>query len=403
MNTLRRRGIPKPIPHIFEDVEFKRSTRTKPPNWKLFGLVVICWVLLIHYFERTIPQKALMACKWNNWEPWQTPSSAHRIVLIADPQIVDDYSYPKQFKIINYFTKKMADNYLHRNYQMIHSLLAPDTTIFLGDLFDGGRYWDDKQWIDEYKRFSRIFPKKINRRDIRSIPGNHDIGFQTIHHKVLKRFAEYYGELNDYIELGNHTFVLLDSISLSHPDHLIKKEPDEFLNNLNNHINTNFPRILLTHVPLYRFPNIQKCGPQREKNKPFPLQRGDQYQTVIEYEISRRILNTIKPALIFAGDDHDYCDITQEYDGGIAREITVKSAAMTGGIKHPAVQLLSLNTNENSKHTYTTEMCYMPNAYYGLYTYLAFLLLTSVFLDRSIWWLNIIWPLFILNVYYMTI
>ena len=42
---------------------------------------------------------------------------------------------------------------------MIHSVLAPDTTIFLGDLFDGGRYWDDKQWIDEYKRFTKIFPK----------------------------------------------------------------------------------------------------------------------------------------------------------------------------------------------------------------------------------------------------
>ena len=89
----------------------------------------------------------------------ELPDSAHRIVLIADPQIVDDYSYPKQFKIINYFTKKLADNYLHRNYEMIHSVLAPDTTIFLGDLFDGGRYWDDKQWIDEYKRFTKIFPK----------------------------------------------------------------------------------------------------------------------------------------------------------------------------------------------------------------------------------------------------
>lgn len=143
--------------------------------------------------------------------------------------------------------------------------------------------------------------------------------------------------------------VLLDSISLSHPDKLIRKEPDNFLDQLNNRISSTFPRILLTHVPLFRNPATQTCGPHREKRKPFPLQRGDQYQTVIEYEISRRILNTIKPTLIFAGDDHDYCDITQEYDGGAAREITVKSAAMTGGIKHPAVQLLSLNTNEPTK------------------------------------------------------
>ncbi|CQB89665.1 Uncharacterised protein [Chlamydia trachomatis] len=75
---------------------------------------------------------------------------------------------------------------------------------------------------------------------------------------------------------------------------------------------------------------------------------------------------------------------------------------MTGGIKHPAVQLLSLNTNEPTK-TYETEMCYMPNAYHGLYAYITFLLLTSFFIDRSIVFLNLVWPLFILNVYYMTI
>lgn len=380
--------------------------RSRSSNWKLLIVIAFLWIALVHIFERTIPAKVISSCVWSNWEGWKSPDASHRIVLIADPQIVDDYSYPNQTSILNFFIKRLADNYLHRNYELVNSILDQNTTIFLGDLFDGGRYWDDDQWFEEFHRFNKVFPKKDNRKDIRSIPGNHDIGFQTIHPHVLNRFAEHHGPSNDYIVLGNHSFVLFDSISLSHPDKEINYRLDEFLTNINEMITNDYPRILLTHVPLFRFPDTQLCGPKREKkDKPFPLQRGDQYQTVIEYEISQRILNTIRPVLIFAGDDHDYCDITQPYENGkSAREITAKSAAMTGGIKHPAFQLLSLNTNDNESETYKTEICYMPNAYHGVYVYLVFLIISSIVLKNSkLVLLNLMFGLFIVDMYHRSI
>ncbi|MCP8719101.1 MAG: metallophosphoesterase [Asgard group archaeon] len=380
--------------------------KSRPLNWKLLPVIALLWIVLVHVFERTVPASVISKCSWDNWEGWKFPESSHRIVLIADPQIVDDYSYPKQSRILNFFIKRLADNYLHRNYELVNSILDQNTTIFLGDLFDGGRYWDDDQWLEEFNRFNRVFPKKETRLDIRSIPGNHDIGFQTIHPHVLKRFAEHHGPSNDYIVLGNHSIVLFDSISLSHPDTEINSKLDAFLSNINEMITNDYPRILLTHVPLYRFPDTQLCGPKREKkDKPFPLQRGDQYQTVIEYDISKRILNTIRPLLIFAGDDHDYCEITQPYENnGLAREITAKSAAMTGGIKHPAFQLLSLNTNDNGTETFKTEICYMPNAFHGVYAYLAFLIISSIILKNSkLILLNVLFGLFIVDMYHRTI
>ncbi|KAG7661711.1 uncharacterized protein J8A68_004769 [[Candida] subhashii] len=335
----RNTGIPikeDPITSEHLDDRDEHRSRRNSINWLYLVVLSLGWVGVVHYFERIVPYRIIEKCQWKQWEKWPSDRDVHRIALLADPQIVDDYSYPKQFKFFNFFVRAGADNYLHRNFQIMQEILDPDTTIFLGDLFDGGRYWEDDQWIAELKRFNKVFPKRVNRRDIRSIPGNHDIGFQTIHKHIQDRFAQYFGDLNDYIELGNHTIVMFDSISLSHPNETILRESREFLESINQRINPAYPRIILTHVPLYRFPDSQLCGPLRESKKLFPLVRGDEYQTVIEYGFSQEILKTIQPEIIFAGDDHDYCDIIQHYQtsNGIdkqTREITMKSPAMTSG------------------------------------------------------------------------
>lgn len=81
----------------------------------------------------------------------------------------------------------------------------------------------------EYKRFSGIFfhhfgdgdsyqsssaapPRKL----IASLPGNHDLGFASgIQLPVKKRFEAYFGPGNRIDILGNHTFLSVDTVSLS--------------------------------------------------------------------------------------------------------------------------------------------------------------------------------------------
>lgn len=128
--------------------------------------------------------------------------------------------------------------------------LYPDTTIFLGDLFDGGREWSvqggekwdnpDKDfkkygeafWVKEYKRFSKIFfetftktgvepraGQTLRRRIISTLPGNHDLGFaEGVHRPVRNRFHAYFGEGNRVDVVGNHTFVSIDAVSISAKD-----------------------------------------------------------------------------------------------------------------------------------------------------------------------------------------
>lgn len=225
--------------------------------------------------------------------------------------------------------------------------------LFLGDLFDGGREWatskssspekqyqniKDDFWKKEYGRFMKIFLDPWTKQEydpldgrgrkmIASLPGNHDLGFGTgIQEPVRQRFQSYFGESNRVDVIGNHTFVSIDTVSLSamdQPDPLtgsssksangeelpprpIWKDAEEFLDGMAAHKahaeaeelramqnqseniqfehrildavedatldqpddkGAGFPTILLTHVPLYRKP-ATPCGPLRERSPP---------------------------------------------------------------------------------------------------------------------------------------
>lgn len=372
-----------------------RSKKRLRIYWRYISIVWILWLGLISYYELVVVKRAMKKCQWSTWEDWPEGAESHRVGLFADPQIMDEYSYPGRPQIVNYFTRVIVDHYHRRNWKYVQYYLDPDSNFFLGDLFDGGRNWDDTQWIKEYTRFNQIFPKKPLRRTVMSLPGNHDIGFgDTVVESSLQRFSSYFGETSSSLDAGNHTFVLLDTISLSdktNPN--VSRIPRQFLDNFAMGSDP-LPRILLTHVPLWRDPEQQTCGQLRESKEPFPIQKGHQYQTVIENDISQEILTKIQPEILFSGDDHDHCQISHSYpfQGKTknAQEITVKSCAMNMGISKPAIQLLSLYNpsdltmvnagGEYALKTYQTELCYMPDPYKAIRMYLWGLLFSAAFI-----------------------
>lgn len=248
---------------------------------------------------------------------------------------------------------KYTDQYLRRSFSSIQRNLAPDSVLFLGDLFDGGREWatdstaspekqyqgyKDSFWRKEYRRFVKVFSDQWHEGDygttaphgrkmIASLPGNHDLGFGSgIQIPVRERFQTFFGKGNRVDVLGNHTFVSVDTVSLSamdqpdpetgssgagsgeghQPNEEIWKEPEDFLNHISLHKakaeseelrllrnqpeghtfdytpvdilepslhnapkpeGVGLPTILLTHVPLYR-QAATPCGPLREHLPP---------------------------------------------------------------------------------------------------------------------------------------
>ncbi|KAH8813204.1 hypothetical protein F5884DRAFT_832745 [Xylogone sp. PMI_703] len=356
--------IPKPLRHATQGRSWHPRHLLSLPH----ALVVI-WVIALLWGERWVFQSAVEECEWSNWERWPQEATPHHLILIADPQLIDPHSYPDRPWPLQPLTFKHTDNYLKRSYIQLQKILFPDTIFFLGDLFDGGREWktdhgntDDPAWAEghrpkkeqeyvkgwrkkygesfwlkEYNRFGKIFFEHWNdggvdpnegqrgRKIIATLPGNHDLGFgDKIKIPIRERFETYFGEGNRVDVIGNHTFVSIDSVSLSagssdRPKEEVEKitgpvenflsrvgslkrkavarelsyrkgkemgfhypHTVEFLKDVDfKHLTTldpgpetaDFPTILLTHVPLYRDPGTP-CGPLREHWPPTPPPDG---------------------------------------------------------------------------------------------------------------------------------
>lgn len=124
------------------------------------------------------------------------------------------------------------------------------------------------------------------------------------------------------------------------------------------------PVLLLSHVPLFRNPDTE-CGAMRERGHALKIQFGYQYQNVLTQALSKDLVSKVSTAgeiaMIFSGDDHDYCDVTHRYNIAIPgtksyfpnddslkakyqriREITVKSFSWAMGVRRPGFLLVSL-------------------------------------------------------------
>ncbi|KAL4768725.1 hypothetical protein BDW60DRAFT_196808 [Aspergillus nidulans var. acristatus] len=316
------------------------------------GLIII-WIWTLWWGERTVFRDSVDACAWNAWEKWPSDARPHHVAFIADPQLVDPHTYPDRPWPLSTLTVKFTDQYMRRSFSSIQHTLDPDSVLFLGDLFDGGREWstsrssspeerwrqyNDDFWKKEFHRFVKIFlgpwsgqetqsTNSRGRRLIASLPGNHDQGFGSgVQLPVRDRFQNFFGKGNRVDVIGNHTFVSIDTVSLSamdqpdprtgstgggngdggRPNQEIWQEPEDFLNAMKVHRGRaeadelrflgepregrlfkhevtevskptiyreddpefiGFPAILLSHVPLYRKP-ATPCGPLRERYPP---------------------------------------------------------------------------------------------------------------------------------------
>ena len=437
----------------------------------LSSLVVLLWFLAVWWGERWVFQSSVASCQWHIWETWKQETLPHHVLLVADPQLIDPHTYPDRPWPLSSLTIVYTDLYLRRSYRLLQQQLLPESTLFLGDLFDGGREWatartnssDDRLkqygtnfWLREYQRFSRLFLRgwmhgyeasttaPMGRRLIASVPGNHDLGFASgIQPAVKSRFDAHFGPLNRVDVLGNHSIVSLDTVSLSAMDQIdtktgssgagdgsaaatanshLWKPVEDFLVNASSKrhravqheyrmlkdlsqadnkalgnwpfvpeatslkdapelhrisaqetiSSSQFPTIVLSHVPFYRSADTP-CGPHREGNPSISLSQGYQYQNVLTPLISQDIIKHLVPeevAMIYSGDDHDYCEIEHNEFTGRIKEITVKSMSWAMGVRKPGVQLLSLwnpinlETTSNltpPRNTIQNHLCLLPD------------------------------------------
>ncbi|GAB7366837.1 hypothetical protein MBLNU230_g1007t1 [Neophaeotheca triangularis] len=492
-------------------------------------LLVILWIYVLHWGERTVFKQHIEQCHWNRWETWPSNAKPHRMAMVADPQIVDPHTYPGRPWPLSSLTELYTDSYMARNFRLINAELDPDTIAFLGDLFDGGREWatahakplresqrkkleklgitkDSKkaedghmsskrslesyhaalsaphsrsisrsehnlakdgtdlrafvhgengrwskwsqpQWEMEFERFGRIFfatdqlypgakpdifeafdvvndpisvengaipsgwheyatTRSKQRHILTTLPGNHDVGFGSgVQLSVRDRFHGRFGESNRVDVIGNHTFVSLDTPSLSAmgqfereggetksdartarkhiwspsynfletvKDHVTKAntdalsecfpaelesskyhhevtKPDDLESQphpskLSSDTTPQLPMVLLSHVPLWRERGFD-CGKYRERGSAIPIAFGYQYQNVLTRELTNFIIKKASLAgnivQAFSGDDHDYCDVMHKYNVDRSKPTDKKPRPVLASVREITVKSFS--------------------------------------------------------------
>lgn len=337
-------------------------------------IVLTAYAGLFTFFERVLPKLAAFQCRWPHVHSDQT-----NVLLVADPQLIDNHTYPGRAPWLLSLSKFTADTYIARNYRALVPRVTPDYIFFLGDYLDNGRLVDDGYYEGEMARFNSIFNRWPTqyRQGINwftNVAGNHDIGSgDGVKLHLAQRFDQSFGQRNSLINISNVDFIQLDTPSYAAEDRTISGEARDFVDGLSG-ANGN-PRVLLTHVPFYRDPETS-CGPLREQRK-FDQNWGYQYQLALSPEVLTEILSKVRPVVVFTGDNHDYCDIVHPSTG--SREITVKLISMAMGILRPGVQLLSVH-NGDGGFAYETTLCLLPPPYTSIIVYVVFSVIVGIHL-----------------------
>lgn len=232
------------------------------------------WIALIILLEIVLPAWYIVRCSF----PQLSLADTHGL-LVADPQLTDYHSYSHNGLLL-LLEQFYCDHYMRRNWRLLLNK-APSFVVFLGDLMDGGRELDSYNYKLELLRFRRIFKLSYPLLTI-GVPGNHDIGFgNTVVPKAYDVYAQTFGTLNQVVQVANHSFICLDTVSLSATVETPQKlAAQAFLDQLavSNRFAFEQQNILLTHVPLYR-PPASDCGPIRTR-PPIVNAYGHQYQSI---------------------------------------------------------------------------------------------------------------------------
>ncbi|VVB00308.1 unnamed protein product [Arabis nemorensis] len=367
------------------------------------GLCLI-WASTILYgemFAFWVP--SLFTCSWPHHNLLKSDEKFTKVAIVTDPQLMDKTSFRLSSKTL---ALEVAQFYTDINMRrsFVQSILPfkPDVVLFLGDYFDGGPFLPEDEWQESFSRFKHVFglnsQGKVGDIPTFYIPGNHDVGYSRVaSHKldVIDRYEKEFGIRNRRFMIGNIEFISIDAQAIDgNPQKNLASEVWKFVQNVSTDA-TSHPRVLLTHIPLYR-PDQTSCGPHRRASvidQRFWRHFQDQeviYQNYITPESSKKLLDMIKPILVLSGHDHDQCTVTHKSEIGSVTEHTLGTISWQQGNIYPSFMLLSVpnaisqNSSDLEKIVHT-QLCFLPCQ---LYIYMWYLSLFVVTLLALLLWPN---------------
>ncbi|KAG0550814.1 hypothetical protein BDA96_01G370000 [Sorghum bicolor] len=348
---------------------------------RLTLLLCAAWAAALLYGEMGAYWASYLACSWPSPSSSSSspPNNYVKVAVVADPQLMDSTSLGLPSSSVGLQAAEFyTDLNMRRSFQSAILPFKPDVVLFLGDHFDGGPYMSDEEWQESLFRFKHIFSlnEQITKPQIPIyyLSGNHDIGysaFHSVHPEVLSRYEKEFGSRNYQFSAGKVDFVVVDAQTLDAGAKKSKERSSswEFIKTLSPG-NASNPKVLLTHIPLYR-PDNSPCGPHRsspiinQRVSYAALDQGITYQNYLTKETSDLLLSLLKPVLVLSGHDHDQCTVVHSTPFGPVTEHTLGTISWQQGNLYPSFMLLSAGpkVSQNStdpEHEVVTNLCFLP-------------------------------------------
>ncbi|XP_050381613.1 uncharacterized protein C630.12 [Argentina anserina] len=360
---------------------------------ELTALLCLIWALTLLYGEMlAFRLPSLSTCRWPHHHSSQSLDYL-KVAVITDPQLMDRTSLrlaPKSLalELVQFY----SDLYMRRAFLSSVLPFDPDVVLFLGDHFDGGPYLTDDEWKESLSRFKHVFP--VTEKLVYRIAGNHDIGYADLHSrwpKVITRYEKEFGSRDYRFRVGQVEFIAIDAQAIDgNPQGSVASSTWTSVKNVSLAVKA-YPRVLLTHIPLYRQDETD-CGPNRKSkiiNQRIVHSADRQeitYQNYVTKESSKYLLDSIQPVLVLSGHDHDQCAVVHKSKYGPVKEHTVGTISWQQGNVYPSFMLLSAvsSNTSSSGEPVLTQLCFLPVQLHIYMWYLSLFIFTLLAL--------LLWP-----------
>lgn len=257
-------------------------------------------------------------------------SGTTRVLVVADPQLVDRYAYPELPDWAHWWLALLCDVQLRRSLRAARARAQPAAVVVLGDLLWGPTFMRPEEWASSSQRLARVFGPLGQRPGIAvptlAIMGNHDSGMYlcALQSMMMQRWIDTVGPPHWTLTLSNLTLVGLSNPLLQDNcpgSAAVRDETEQWLRALGAEYALPRPgaprRVLLTHIPLFcRARYDGTCGgPMRRRDFRLRMGSGVGYENVLNPVDTSLVLDTVRPHRVLSGDAHDLCQVT--LDNGI--------------------------------------------------------------------------------------
>ncbi len=299
---------------------------------------VLVWVVVIFVVDVLLFRVQALVCRLG--------TSTSGVLILADIQMHDStsYSFAPRGSLLLSLVTWYSDLYLRRSIAATVSMVSPAAVVLLGDVFDGGWQVEDQEYAASMARLRGVMPALGGAR-LLNLSGNHDVSFRTAAGpEARRRYVKHFGPLNWRRSVAGLDLVAISSLTLSpgDGDPEAAAETQGFLASLpaasaSARVDSE-PRVLLTHVPLWR-PEGTECGPLNPGKTGDIYERyGWSYRTTLSRTQSADLLASVHPAAVISGDNHDWCVVT--HDAAVT-EYTVGTPSWLMGTRWPSVAILA--------------------------------------------------------------